>query len=68
MIIDGNCSLSGVFISFCRNRYAVTALAHKGQSERISAKESAVKVSEKMVEYQFAPFTITLVEIQFHGN
>lgn len=44
------------------------AMNSRDNPERISAKESAVKVSEKMFEYEFAPFTITLVEIQLHGN
>ena len=44
------------------------AMNSRDNPERISAKESPVKVRGKNFEYEFTPFTITLVELQLHGN
>jgi alpha-L-arabinofuranosidase len=44
------------------------AMNSRDNPKRITAKESAVKVSDKMFAYEFAPFTITLVEIRLHGD
>jgi alpha-L-arabinofuranosidase len=44
------------------------AMNSRDDPGRISSTERPVKWSERNFEYEFAPFTITLVELQLHGN
>jgi hypothetical protein len=44
------------------------AMNSRDNPERISLKEWPVKSSEKIFDYEFAPFTITLVELRLHGK
>ena len=40
----------------------------KDNPERISPKERSVNLSGSQFEYEFAPFTVTLVELQLRGK
>ena len=44
------------------------AMNSRDNPERISGKEWPVKLTGKNFEYEFTPFTITLVELQLHGD
>ena len=44
------------------------AMNSRDNPERISSKERSVNLSGKNFEYEFAPFTITLVELRLSGK